>query len=140
MSELMTLEEVWDELRKNPETKATMEEADKAYDLFKKVEKIMLTDAENKIKNLKEQLAEKDKRIKELKGKHTVVVPARMNGKTRLCHYNLLKIQNEQAIEELEKLRKTLPEKNNPIYPITILKQIDKQIYELRGGDYVKNI
>lgn len=55
MSELMTLEEVWDELRKNPETKATMEEADKAYDLFKKVEKIMLTDAENKIKNLKKE-------------------------------------------------------------------------------------
>ena len=89
---------------------------------------------------LKEQLAEKDKRIKELKGKHTVVIPARMNGKTRLCRYNLLKIQNEQAIEELEKLRETLPEKNDPIYPITILKQIDKQLYELRGGDYVKNV
>ena len=89
---------------------------------------------------LQEQLAEKDKRIKELKGKHTVVIPARMNGKTRLCRYNLLKIQNEQAIEELEKLRETLPEKNDPIYPITILKQIDKQLYELRGGDYVKNV
>lgn len=140
MSELKTLDEVWDELRKNPETKATMEEVDKTYKLFKQIEEVMLTDAENKIKELKKQLAEKDKRIKELKGKHTVIIPARMNGKTRLCRYNLLKIQNEQAIEELEKLRETLPEKNDPIYPITILKQIDKQLYELRGGDYVKNV
>ena len=40
---MMTLEEVWENLRQDPETKATMEEAEKSYKLFKKIENLLYT-------------------------------------------------------------------------------------------------
>lgn len=85
---MMTLDELWENLRQNPETKATMEEVDKSYKLFKKIENLIVADLETKlaesveiinewmqlniekskeIQQLKQQLAEKDKVIENLR-------------------------------------------------------------------------
>lgn len=47
---MMTLEEVWESLRQDPEIKATMEEAEKSYKLFKKIENLIIADLEAKLK------------------------------------------------------------------------------------------
>lgn len=47
---MMTLEEVWENLRQDPEIKATMEEAEKSYKLFKKIENLIVADLEAKLK------------------------------------------------------------------------------------------
>ena len=49
---MMTLEELWESLRQNPETKATMEEVDKSYKLFKKTENLIVSDLEDKLKKM----------------------------------------------------------------------------------------
>ena len=46
---MMTLEEVWENLRQDPETKVTMEEAEKSYKLFKKIENLIIADLEAKL-------------------------------------------------------------------------------------------
>lgn len=46
---MMTLEEMWESLRQDPETKATMEEVDKSYKLLKKIENLIIADLEAKL-------------------------------------------------------------------------------------------
>lgn len=53
---MMTLEEVWENLRQNPETKATMEEVDKSYKLFKKIENLIVADLEAKLEESEETI------------------------------------------------------------------------------------
>ena len=45
----MTLDELWEELKKDPECKATIEEADKTYKLLKKMENLIISDLEAKL-------------------------------------------------------------------------------------------
>lgn len=46
---MMTLEEMWENLKQDPEIKATMEEVEKSYKLFKKIENLIVADLEEKI-------------------------------------------------------------------------------------------
>ena len=98
---MMTLEEVWENLRQDPEIKATMEEVDKSYKLFKKIENLIVADLEaklaeeeydikfleddiaywktklieksNKVDKLKQQLAEKEAEVQSWKDGTMVV-------------------------------------------------------------------
>jgi chromosome segregation ATPase len=46
---MMTLEEVWESLKQDPEIKATIEEVEKSYKLFKKIENLIVADLESKL-------------------------------------------------------------------------------------------
>lgn len=46
---MMTLEEAWENLRQDPEIKSTMEEVEKSYKLFKKIENLIVADLEAKL-------------------------------------------------------------------------------------------
>ena len=51
---MMTLEEVWENLRQDPKVKATMEEVEKSYKLFKKMENLIVVDLEAKLAEYEE--------------------------------------------------------------------------------------
>lgn len=53
---MMTLEEVWESLRQDTEIKSTMEEVEKSYKLFKKIENLIVADLEAKLAERTEQL------------------------------------------------------------------------------------
>jgi chromosome segregation ATPase len=91
VKEMMTLEEVWENLRQDPETKATMEEAEKSYKLFKKIENLIVADLESKL-NEKTKLAEGKKRCQECK---------HINKKIELNIKNKLMVEIQQLKQQL---------------------------------------
>ena len=54
---MMTLDELWESLRQDPEIKATMEEVEKSYKLFKKIENLIVADLEAKLAESKARIA-----------------------------------------------------------------------------------
>lgn len=147
---MMTLEEVCENLRQDPEIKATMEEAEKSYRLFKKIENLIVSDLKaklaksdmevfmltknnecykNDIAQLKQQLAEKEKFLERImSGEY---IPANIAEKS-------LKLSNQTAIDELEKVKDYIREfvginDVKFICTTTITDQIDKQINSLKG-------
>lgn len=162
---MMTLEEVWENLRQDPEIKATMEEAEKSYKLFKKIENLIVSDLEAKlakgveiinewmqlnfeksvkINQLEHQIEDKEKEIEELKkGVYKVTLGTTESNQIDFTE-NFYVIQNQKAIEELEKARneiKSMPldhtghdnydfEKSTINYCLT---KIDQQIKLLKG-------
>ena len=145
---MMTLEEVWENLRQDPETKATMEEVEKSYKLFKKIENLIVSDLESKLaknkkwlasnegflenQKLKQQLAEKEDAIKYLKGIKRYDI-----GEMITANIKLKQSQNQTAIAELEKLKNYLPNIALDIPDMVsyryLKKQIDQQIRVLKG-------
>ena len=129
---MMTLEEVWENLRQNPETKATMEEAEKSYKLFKKIENLIVSDLETKlakgveiidewmqlnfeksvkINQLEHQLEDKEKEIEELKkGVYKVTLGTTPSNQIDFTE-NFYIIQNQTAIDKLEKVKELLKHK-----------------------------
>jgi len=128
---MMTLEEVWENLRKDPEIKATMEEVEKSYKLFKKIENLnkefelaqehnekTVEYWQNECSQLKQQLAEKNELLvatkwkvddlekqlsdKDKEIKDTKDVSRRL---IRTCGKANCYGKNQTAIEELEKVK-----------------------------------
>ena len=152
---MMTLEEVWESLRQDPEIKATMEEAEKSYKLFKKIENLIVADLEAKlakgveiinewmqlnfekslkINQLEHQLADKEKEIEELKkGVYKVTLGTTPSNQIDFTE-NFYVIQNQTAIAELKKVKGWLEPKYFDKEQINYLANaIDQQITELKG-------
>lgn len=131
---MMTLEEVWESLRQDPEIKATMEEAEKSYKLFKKIENLIVSDLEAKlakgveiinewmqlnfeksvkINQLEHQIADKEKEIEELKkGVYKVTLGTTPSNQIDFTE-NFYVIQNQTVITELEKVKEWCQERHD---------------------------
>lgn len=153
----MTLEEVWENLKQDPKTKATMEEVDKSYKLFRKIENLIVADLEAKLAESKQEINDwkqrfesseernkqmtdngvkslelKNEKIKELKQQYEPLVK---------------NLQNQTAIAELEKAKEVVlkeVERVEEIYTdgfqsgfnccyVFMKEQIDQQIRKLKN-------
>jgi septal ring factor EnvC (AmiA/AmiB activator) len=104
---MMTLEEAWENLRQDPEIKATMEEVEKSYKLFKKIENLIIADLEAK-------LAESEKDCEEIK-------------ELGIEQFNSLTEMLKTSQEECDKLKQQLAEKD---IEIERLKQNYDEVWE----------
>ena len=87
----MTLEEVWENLKQDTETKATMEEVEKSYKLFKKIENLIVADLEAK-------LAESEYKVQTLLKSKDVLAVTDI-AKMSVDNFNLRK-ENEQLKQQ----------------------------------------
>lgn len=134
---MLTLEEVWENLRQNPETKATMEEAEKSYKLFKKIENLIVTDLETKLYKFAHRISDQNEEILKLKQQLTERQKKTNFKICRICEQEFEQSQNQTAIKELKKVRNLILE-DEQIYirllDIDKLNEIfDRQITELKG-------
>ena len=132
---MMTLEEVWENLRQDPEIKATMEEVEKSYKLFKKIENLIVAD-------LKAKLAESAKEIERLREKENLLnlIVDGYYTPTNIVKRQIRE-QNQTAIAVLKKVKKLFEEKYAydveesdfaVIYEDDVDEIIDNQIKQLK--------
>lgn len=115
---MMTLEELWENLRQNPETKATMEEVDKSYKLFKKIENLIVADLEAK-------LAESENEIERLKSKEKKIrLHTKRDWFERCCRLEdksiSLGLENIDLKQQLENKEKEVEELKKGVYKVTL--------------------
>ena len=105
-----------------------------------------------KIADLEAKLAEKDKEIEKYRNANMIVLCGRSQGKKHLMEIKIKEIQNQKAIEQLEKVRETINDKYQYLSKLEqqgeltyygegakslcylLLKQIEQQINELKGN------
>ena len=114
--------------------------------LFETYEKPLRT----QIEKLKQQLAEKDKEIEKYRNANMIVVGGRSQGKKHLMEIKIKELQNQKAIEQLEKAKEKILSYEEIYYqflesgakvPVVCLENfrvkqtIDNQINELKGDE-----
>lgn len=159
---MMTLDELWESLRQDQEIKATMEEVEKSYKLFKKIENLIVADLESKLAEskescilleglrkseaekkdiamkrvyeLKQQLKDKEKEIEKLKTTNDRLYKKNQKLTNKIVEDNI-KYYKKGAVAELEKAKRDII--NLVVWDLTyedVLGVIDQQIKELKGG------
>ncbi len=138
---MMTLEEVWENLKQDTEIKATMEEVDKSYKLFKKIENLIIADLEAKLAETVEIIngcsmqlnIEKSKEIQQLKQqlaeKEKYTYTGKEVGEIER-NYESQIAEKDQAIESLQEINQSLGQTcNNDAKEIERLRE---QLAELK--------
>ena len=88
---------------------------------------------EKEFADLEAKLAEKDKEIEKYRNANIIVVGGRSQGKKHLMEIKIKEIQNQKAIEQLEKVKKFVNEIYGEYSASITTNFIDNQINELKG-------
>ena len=96
-----------------------------------------IKELEQENQQLKQQLAEKDKEIEKYSNANIIVVGERSQGKKHLMQIKIKELQDQKAIEQLEKVKENAWQSATDISCLLdyteLAKIIDNQIKELKG-------
>ena len=92
-----------------------------------------IKELEEENKQLKQQLAEKDAELEKYRNANIIVVGGRSQGKKHLMEIKIKELQNQKAIEQLEKVKEFVNEIYGEYRASITTNFIDNQIKELKG-------
>ena len=88
----------------------------------------------NKIADLEAKLAEKDKEIEKYRNANMIVLGVRSQGKKHFMQIKIKELQNQKALERLEKVKEFVNEIYGEYSASITTNFIDNQINELKEG------
>ena len=92
-----------------------------------------IKELEEENKQLKQQLEEKDKEIEKYRNANIIVLGGRSQGKKHLMEIKIKELQNQKAVEQLEKVKEFVNEIYGEYSASITTNFIDNQINELKG-------